>query len=96
MSVIIINNNSEAVSNRIINYLKKLGASFKVVENLPNDEDEVIKSRLQAKYGSNGEWDKMSLEEKEDATLLELMLQDESGDREIIDWDIFKKELQGL
>jgi hypothetical protein len=55
-------------------------------------EEELIRENLRQKYVVTGEWDKMSLEEKEDAALYEKML---LADRnETVDTDTFLKKLQ--
>ena len=55
-------------------------------------EEELIRENLRLKYVVTGEWEKMSLEEKEDAALYEKMLLVDRTDT--VDTDSFLKKLQ--
>ncbi len=49
-----------------------------------SEEDLAIKKRLSAKYVDSGEWTTMTMDEKEDAALLETMLYDREKGVELL------------
>jgi len=61
----------------LIDLAQQLKVTFKVSEPLLiTPEDAIIKERLRQKYVLSGQWDTMTLDEKEDAAMLESMLYD--------------------
>ncbi len=56
-------------------YRERIAFSFEPTPSL-SEEDLAIRERLRAKYVVSGQWANMSLDEKEDAALLETMLYD--------------------
>ena len=84
---------NEKDENVVLQILKKFKVKIKSLTN-SEDAEEAAKIReiLREKYVLNGEWDTMTLEDKEDAVLLEKM---QFTDRsQTVDTDEFLRKLQ--
>jgi hypothetical protein len=75
MTISIPNLNEPSKFERLLEFLNRERIAFNV-EPPPSvsEEDLIIRERLRLKYIVVGKWDAMSLDEKEDAALLETML----------------------
>lgn len=85
---------------RLLEFLKREHITFSI-EPSPSlsTEDLAIRERLRLKYVADGKWETMSLEEKEDAALLEAMLYDREKGIEFLTSDEqtdFLNELRDL
>lgn len=63
-----INENDESA---LLDFLKNFKFDFKIKDIRLTNEQQIIRGNLHQKYVTTGEWDTMSLEDKEDAVLNE-------------------------
>jgi hypothetical protein len=86
MTTITIQFDDTSKLQKILNMVKRLKLPFQISEpETPvSEEDLIIKERLRKKYVASGQWDTMSLDEKEDAALLESMLYDQDNGIELL------------
>ena len=84
---------NEKDENVVLQILKKFKVKIKSLTNSEDAEEEAkIREILREKYVLNGEWDTMTLEDKEDAVLLEKMLLTDRS--QTVDTDEFLRKLQ--
>ena len=84
---IVINEDDE---NVLLEIFKRFKVKIKDIR-LTSDQ-QIIRENLRQKYVTTGEWDTMSLEEKEDAAILEDILMSDSS--KTVDTDVFLKKLR--
>ncbi len=100
MTITISTSEESSKFEKLLKFLYKERIAFDIVSSAPvTAEDLAIRERLRAKYIPSGEWENMSLDEKEDAALLETMLYDKENGAELLSPDeqtAFLKELREL
>ena len=98
MTITISTSEESSKIEKLLKFLYKERITFDFVTTTPvTEEDLAIRERLRAKYVQSGAWENMSLDEKEDATLLESMLYDKEKDAEMLsptEQAAFLKELR--
>ena len=76
----------------LLDFLKNFKFDFKIKDIRLTSDQQIIRENLRQKYVTTGEWDTMSLEEKEDAAILEDILMSDSS--KTVDTDVFLKKLR--
>jgi hypothetical protein len=85
VTISIPNLNEPSKFERLLEFLNREHIMFNV-EPTPSvsEEDLIIRERLRLKYVAVGKWDAMSLDEKEDAAILETMLYEREKGLELL------------
>ncbi len=100
MTITISTSEESSKFEKLLKFLYKEHIAFDFVPTTPvSEEDLEIRERLRAKYVHSGEWQNMSLDEKEDAALLETMVYDKENGVEMLsptEQAAFLNELRAL